>query len=352
MTRKAASAGRNSSAVSHGLSSRIMSDSKTPMPPGTWLTSATICAARKAPRKYEYSGRGSGSSTKSTAAARPQSSADSTYCAAISGALGNAISTVPTRTGRFQTSGANAYAAAITARTMPAPRVIAGVAKLAAADRTEEQAPRAEHDQAQPERARVEDDDARQVLPAQAPARVEAVARRRAREQREADVVRDRVADERRHRDLPLRHRPADVDERELIVAGEDGVVDDRERDGEEQREGRQRADRGGEPVQREMAHLPAEHPQGGREQQQADERGESMPEAAHEVAFGSRSRRRLRTRTAILRRDRACPGLRHGRAGTSAASPHSVPWLTAGLRAEAYGSRLTADGSRLTAHG
>ena len=69
--RNIASAGRNSSAVSHGCSIRIISDSNTPRPPGTWLTSATSCAARNTPRNSVKSGRVSGSSTYSTAPARP-----------------------------------------------------------------------------------------------------------------------------------------------------------------------------------------------------------------------------------------------------------------------------------------
>ncbi len=94
--------------MSHGFSNRIISDSNTPMPPGTWLTSAMSCDARNAPRKNVKSGRHMGSSTYSTAPASAQSSAESTNWDAMSGGDGSEMSVPATETGCFQNNGAAA----------------------------------------------------------------------------------------------------------------------------------------------------------------------------------------------------------------------------------------------------
>ena len=196
------------------------------MPPGTWLTSAMSCAARNAPRK-------NGSQAAAAAAARrarprqPPVERRQHELGRDQRRRRQRISAAD-RTAAAARRRRHRIARAVAAAASPRPRAAPG-----AKPSTRASGPRAgstaEHEQPEPERARIEEHDARDVLAAQPPARVEAVTRRRARQQREADVVRDRVADERRHRDLPLRDRPADVQEGELVVAGEDEVVQEGE---------------------------------------------------------------------------------------------------------------------------
>ena len=64
------------------------------------------------------------------------------------------------------------------------------------------QADAAEREQPEPERHRVRKDDSRELFSAEPPARVEAIAHRRAREHREADVVGDRVRQKRGERNV------------------------------------------------------------------------------------------------------------------------------------------------------
>ncbi len=97
--------------------------------------------------------------------------------------------------------------------------------------RVEGQAPAPQSQQPEPIGARAEQNDAREVAGADAPARIEAVPHRRSGEQRQAGVVRDRDADEGRHRDAPAPDRLPDVEERELVVTGQHRIAGDAEDD-------------------------------------------------------------------------------------------------------------------------
>ena len=126
--------------------------------------------------------------------------------------------------------------------------------------RADRQAQAAKREQPQPERHRVREHDARQVLGRDAPARVEPVPDRRPREHREPDGIRDRVRETRRERDAPPRQPGADVGQREKVIAGEHRVVGEGEGEGEGEAARRRREDVGDELVPADAAQLRAQH--------------------------------------------------------------------------------------------
>ncbi len=187
--------------------------------------------------------------------------------------------TPPTQIGVFRISTNSGYASALRRNNHPVRRASGcGHVRVDALDLAARQRPAADDVEAKPVGARVEQDDAGDVFSAQAPARVEAIARRRARQQREAHVVGDGIADKRRHRDLPARDGPADVDEGQLIVAGQDQVVEERQQRRQRQRLGRHRPHRRGQLARRHLAQLAAEHEDRYSEKRKSDQRREPMP--------------------------------------------------------------------------
>ena len=91
----------------------------------------------------------------------------------------------------------------------------------------------ADEKQTEPEGDHVREDNARELLCGHAPARVEPISNGRTRQHREADVVGDGIGEERRHGDAPWRQMSPEVREGEKVVAGQDAVVDGREKNGQ-----------------------------------------------------------------------------------------------------------------------
>ena len=108
----------------------------------------------------------------------------------------------PTRDGPSPDRGGRDVAQPPTLPAASRPCSSRGRRSLQATARAQGQADPAERQQPEPERHRVREDDARELLAAEPPACVEAIAHRRAREHREADVVGDRVRQKRGERDV------------------------------------------------------------------------------------------------------------------------------------------------------
>lgn len=108
-----------------------------------------------------------------------------------------------------------------------------------------DEAPAAQREQAKPIRDAVQRHDPRQVGAAYAPARIEAVAHGRPREQRKADAVADCVADEGGQGDARAGDAPADVDESQLVIAAQYQVVGRAAQQGQQQVVGAEVGERG-----------------------------------------------------------------------------------------------------------
>ncbi len=130
-------------------------------------------------------------------------------------------------------------------------------------------------EQTEPERDDVREDDARQLLGGDAPPRVEPVAHGGAGKHREADVVRDRVGEERRHRDPERRQALSEVGEGEKVVADHHGVVDSGQQHRQSDVPGRDVRDVRGQSVPRHRAQLGPQHFERGDEQHQTDQGGQ-----------------------------------------------------------------------------
>ena len=129
-----------------------------------------------------------------------------------------------------------------------------------------------EQKEPEPERHRIREDDARQLLGGDAPACVEAIADRRAGQHREPDVVGDRVGEERRQDDAGARQRLADVGEGEQVVAGERDVVEDRQNDRGSELRGRRSQHVPGNLVPRHRTQLDPQHLERDQEQRESDD--------------------------------------------------------------------------------
>ena len=185
---------------------------------------------RNAPRNWRKDRPLGGSSTYSTAPASAQSMAEiSAWPAAIAGD-GSGSSKRRRRSGRVRSDGREQIGRR-RQHQEPADRhqeLVSG--QLArGGQRTDDEAQSAQPEQTQPERHRVREDDPRELLGRDAPSRVEAIPHRGAGQHREADVVGNRVRQERRQRDARARKRLADVGERQQVVAGERRVVEGRQ---------------------------------------------------------------------------------------------------------------------------
>ena len=137
---------------------------------------------------------------------------------------------------------------------------------------TDDEAQSTQPQQTQPERHRVREDDPRELLGRDTPSRIEAIPHGGAGQHGEADVVGNRVRQERRQRDARARKGLADVGERQQVVAGERRVVEGREHQGEPKLR-RRRADH----ISREFmptdgAQLDAKHLEGDEEQHETDD--------------------------------------------------------------------------------
>ena len=215
----------------YGFSSSTISPSNTPTPPGTWLARPSSCAARNAPRNARNGSRLAAAARRARRRPAPSRRTTRPAAPAAIAAAAAAARAGANRMRRRANHGGATYArlASISssqptgATQTPAPEVAS-----ARGSGLERQAQPAERAAAEPERHRVRKDDPRQLLRRDAPARVEAIAHRGAGEHREADVVGDRVGQERGERDRAARQPLADVGEREEVVAGQDGVVERR----------------------------------------------------------------------------------------------------------------------------
>ena len=133
----------------------------------------------------------------------------------------------------------------------------------------------AEHEQAQPEGRRLEEHDPRQLEGAHAPARVEAEAHRRAGEHSEAEAVADRVADEPGQGDAAAVEAQARVGDGQLVVAGQDEVVEGGEQESERHPARGQPRDRRGQLGVVDLAQLAVQNSESGEKEGRPREGGE-----------------------------------------------------------------------------
>ena len=120
--RKSTSAGRIAVVGKNGLSNSSMTVSKTPTPPGTWLSSTRTWAARKAAISSRKVSGELGSKTSSTATASIQSTSTSANCATTTGGRGSVIATPRQRNGLRLKKAMAAYVGPIANSTAPATR--------------------------------------------------------------------------------------------------------------------------------------------------------------------------------------------------------------------------------------
>ena len=225
-----------------------MSVSKTPSPPGTWLTRPTICAARNAPSSSPNGTARGGSSTSRTAAARPQSRIDEHELPRREAGGGHRHLEAAESQWRLAHEGQGGVAEAEPQQGEADGADERGRGQIAQPGVGSEPERRAaEHEQAQPEGGRLEEHDPRQRGGAHAPARVEAEAHGGAGEHAEAEAVADRVADEPGQRHAAAVEAQAGVGDGELVVAGEDEVVEGGEQQGEQHPARGQARDRRGQ---------------------------------------------------------------------------------------------------------
>ena len=102
---------------------------------------------------------------------------------------------------------------------------------------------------------------------------IQPVAHRGAGHRREAQIVRQRVGAERGERDAAVGHLVAGVDGAQPVVERQHDIRQHRPSEGEHQRAGRDRVERGGDVLQPEVAELPLHHVDRADQQQHAEQR-------------------------------------------------------------------------------
>ena len=172
----------------------------------------------------------------STPAASVQSTADTVSCASASRTRGEGTEKPRTRTGARQIATRSTYATATPMNSQPTGTVHRGHGSVATAFGADTRLTPPSSSSPRPASDRIRENDERQILGGQSPARVEPVADGRAGQRRKAHIVGHRVREKRHPSDVRTRQALADVGHRHEVVSTERDVTERRQKEREQQR--------------------------------------------------------------------------------------------------------------------